>query len=241
MAGDMGAPAASSDTLTTLGGSLSDAFSTVGSGVVAVLPKIVLAIVIFVAGWIIAAVIARVIEQVFKAIKIDRALEAAGLGDLVSRAGYTLNSGAFIGALVKWFVIVAFLIVSLDLVGLSQVNDFLQGTVVYYLPKVIAAALVLVIGGILAEVVQKGVAGSVRAAGVHSAGFFSGIARWAVWVFTILIALQHLGVVGPFAQTLFTGFVAMIAIAGGIAFGMGGRDAAARYIEKLREEISTKR
>lgn len=241
MAENVGAPVANQDMLTTLGGNLTDSFSMVGSGVAAVLPKILVAVVIFIAGWIIASVIARVIEQVFKAVKVDRALEATGLGDLVSRAGYTLNSGAFIGALVKWFVIVAFLIAALDVVGLSQVNDFLQATVVYYLPKVIAAALVLVIGGILAEVVQKAVAGSVRAAGVHSAGFFSGIARWAIWVFTILIALQHLGVVGAFAQTLFTGFVAMIAIAGGIAFGMGGRDAASRYIEKLREEISTRR
>lgn len=227
------------DMLTTWGTELTNSFNSVGGGVLNILPKVIVAIVIFIAGWIIGAVLARVIEQLFKALKVDKALDMAGLGDLVSKAGYSLNSGAFIGALVKWFVIVAFLIASLDIIGLSQVNDFLQGTVVYYLPKVIAAALVLIIGGVLAEVVQKGVSGSVRAAGVRSAGFFGGVARWAVWVFAILIALQLVGIVGAFAQTLFTGFVAMIAIAGGIAFGMGGRDAAARYIEKLREEIST--
>lgn len=219
---------------------LGNTFYTVGAGVMGELPKVIVAIIILIAGWIVGAVLCSVIEQLFKVLKVDKALEAAGLGDLMTRMGFSLNSGAFIGALVKWFVIVVFLMAGFDILGLAQVNEFLRLVVTMYLPRVIAAALVLIIAGVLAEVVQKAVAGSARAAGVKSSGFFAGVSRWAVWVFAILIALQQLGIVGALADTIFTGFIAMIALAGGLAFGLGGRDAAARYIDKLHGEISGK-
>lgn len=222
------------------GGGLVDSFNSVGMGVLAVLPNVIVALFVVIAGWIVGAVIATLIEEAFKALRVDKGLEAAGLGGLISRAGFTLNSGKFIGGLVKWFFIVVFLMTAFDILGLTQVNEFLRTVVILYLPRVIVAALVLIIAAFLADVVQKAVAGSARAAGVHAAGFAGGVSRWAVWVFAILIALQQLGVVGPLADTLFTGFVAMVAIAGGLAFGMGGRDAAARYIDKLHGEISGK-
>ncbi|MHB8651665.1 MAG: mechanosensitive ion channel family protein [Minisyncoccota bacterium] len=225
--------------LTSFGAQLNSAFNDVGVGIIHVLPKILVALIVFIIGWVIGVVLERVIEQIFKALRVDKALEAAGVGDLVSRSGFSLNSGRFIGALVKWFIIVVFLIASFNILGLNDVTQFLTLVVVAYLPRVIVASLVLIIAGVLAEVVQKTVSGSARAAGVKSPGFFGGVARWAVWVFAILIALQQLNVVGPLADTIFTGLIAMIALAGGLAFGLGGRDAAARYIEKLRGDISS--
>lgn len=219
---------------------LTASFQSLWLGVISFVPNVLIAIIIFVLGWLIGSVIGRWIAQVIKSLKVDDALESIGVGELMSKAGSRLNAGGFIGALVKWFIIVMFLVASLDILQLHQVNIFLQQVVLGYLPNVIIAALVLIISAVIAEAMQRIVTGSARAAGIRSAAFAGGVARWAVWVFAILVALQQLGIGGPFAQTIFTGIVAMLALAGGLAFGLGGRDAAARFLEKLREDISSR-
>ena len=88
---------------------------------------------------------------------------------------------------------------------------------------------------------QKVAVGSAKAAEVKSASFLGGVTRWAIWVFAILIALSQLGIAAQFMFTLFTGVVAMLALAGGLAFGLGGRDAAQKYLERLRRDISSNR
>ena len=100
------------------------------------------------------------------------------------------------------------------------------------------AALILAVGAIVAHTISGIVAGGARAASVPSAKFAGGVAKWAVWIFAILAALSQLGIAGAFAQTLFTGLVAMLALAGGLAFGLGGKESAARYLESLRKDIS---
>ena len=138
----------------------------------------------------------------------------------------------------KWFVVVVFLVAALDVLGLQQVNTFLQGVVLLYIPKVIVAVLFLIIAAIVADVVRKIVIGSARAAGVSSANFAGTVAKWSIWIFAIIAALTQLGVAGGLIQTFFTGVVIAIALAFGLAFGLGGKEAAARSIEKIRSEIS---
>ncbi|MBI2100311.1 MAG: hypothetical protein HYT48_03165 [Candidatus Vogelbacteria bacterium] len=219
---------------------LTSSFQGLWLGVIGFVPNLLIAIIIFVLGWLVGSVIGKWIAQLINSLKVDDALESIGVGELMTRAGSRLNAGGFIGALVKWFIIVLFLVASLDVLQLHQVNVFLQ-MVLGYLPNVIVAALMLIIAAMIAEAMQRIVTGSARAAGIHGAGFAGGVTRWAVWVFAILLALQQLGIGGPFAQTILTGVVAMLALAGGLAFGLGGRDAAARYIERLRADINNHR
>jgi len=186
---------------------------------------------------VIAVTLDKLVARVIRIFRVDKALQGLGVEKFLERGGFRLDAGAFIGGLVKWFFIIAFMIAALDVLGLGQVNIFLQ-EVLAYMPSVIIAALILVAAAVIANAVQKVVSGSARGAGLPSAGFLGGIAKWAIWIFAILAALYQLGIAGPFVQTLFTGFVAMIVIAGGLAFGLGGRDVAARYIEKLREDIA---
>ena len=128
----------------------------------------------------------------------------------------------------------------MDVLGLSQVTEFLRSVVLTYIPQVIVAALILLVAAVLADVVYRIVGGAARAAHLPSAGFLGGIAKWAIWVFAILAALFQLGIAGVFIQTLFTAFVGMVAIAGGLAFGLGGKEAAGRFLDKLRAEISNR-
>ena len=224
--------------LQTWGDILVAQFQQIGSGVVGFIPQLVISLIIFLVGWALAVIIGRAVEQIIHALKVDNALRGLGFETVLSRGGFKLDSGAFIGGLVRWFFIVVFLVASVDVLGLSQVNFFLRETVLSYIPNVIVAALILVVAAVLAEAVQKIVRGSAKAAGMPAAAFLGGIARWAIWIFAILAALFQLGIAGPFVQTIFTGFIAMLTIAGGLAFGLGGRDAAAKYIERLRSDIS---
>lgn len=207
-------------------------------GIVNFVPNLVVALVIFAIGWVIGAVLGRVVAQIVKSLKVDSALRSAGLEDVFSRAGFELNAGRFLGGLVKWFIIIVFLVASLDVLKLTQVNVFLQEVVLFYLPQVIVAVLILLVAAVIAEVMQSVVIGSAKAAGIRSAHFLGSVARWAIWIFAVLAALNQLGVATAFVQTLFTGVVVALSLAVGLSFGLGGQEAAARYIEKMRDEIT---
>jgi len=209
--------------------------------VVNFLPALVFALLVFVIGWFIAVWLGWVIAEAIRALRVDQALKQAGVDDVVSRAGYRLDSGAFIGGMVKWFVILVFLLASLQVLGLSQVTFFLQQIVLGYLPNVIVAVLILLVGAVIAQVAEGVVAGSARAAGISAAGFVGTMARWAIWIFAILAALSQLQIAQPLLTTLFTGVVVALALAFGLAFGLGGQEAAARFIERTRDEMSANR
>lgn len=214
------------------------AFTEMLSGAISLLPRFIFAILIFVIGWLLASFVGHLVSRLIKAVKLDHALERAHFGNVVKRAGFNLNAGAFIGGLVKWFVIVAFLVASFEVLGLNQVNVFLQSVVLLYLPQVIVAVLILLVAIVIADVLRKVVIGAARAAGVKSANFLGTITKWAIWIFALLAALVQLGIAVGFIQTLFTGVVVALSLAFGLAFGLGGQEAAARSIEKIRQEVT---
>ena len=207
-------------------------------GFVQFTPKLVIAIIFFAVGWVLGAVIARALEQVFSALKVDNLLKSIGMDGFFRKAGMNLNSGYFIGQVVKWFIIVVFLIPSLDLVGLNSIKDFLQNDVLGFLPRVIVAALILIIATIVADALSKTVTASVKTMNLTSANMLGAVAKYAVWIFAFIIALGQLGVADYYMSVLFTGIIAMLSIGGALAFGLGGKDAAAKFIAKVGEEVS---
>ena len=217
---------------------LQSSFQDIWIGFAKFVPNLVVAIIIFILGWVIAGLLGGVIAQVVRSIKVDHALRSLQVEQFLKRAGYNLDSGAFLGGLVKWFIIIAFLVASFEVLGLSQVNIFLQQAVLSYLPQVIVAAIIVLAAAVIAEAMQKVVTGAAVAGGIKSANFAGKIAHWSIWIFGILMALLQLGVATAFIQTLFTGVVVALAIALGLAFGLGGQEAAARSIERIRQEIA---
>ncbi|MDR3570838.1 MAG: hypothetical protein P4L81_01400 [Candidatus Pacebacteria bacterium] len=217
---------------------VSGSFNDLWYTVVAFLPNILAAIIVFLIGWIIGVILYRVVVEVVKVLKLDEALKAAGMHEAAHHAGFNLDVGKFLGTLVEWFIILVFLVASLDILGLTRVTIFLQTVVLLYLPQVIVASLILILGAIVAEVVRGLVAGSARAAGAHSGNFAGTVAKWAIWITAIMAALTQLGIATDLLQTLFTGVVIALSLAFGLAFGLGGKEAAARAIEKVRADIS---
>jgi hypothetical protein len=223
--------------LTTWADVINQSFFGLLYGLVAFIPTLIVAIIIFVIGWLVGAGLGRVVAQVVGSLRVDQALRSAGVERVLGRAGFKLDSGAFLGALVKWFFIVVFLIAALDVLHLTVVSLFLSTVVLGYLPQVIAAVLILLVAAVVAEAAERVVSGSAKAADLSSANFLGAIAKWAIWIFAILAALAQLQVATVFVQTLFTGIVVALALALGLSFGLGGQAAAARYIEKVREQI----
>jgi hypothetical protein len=209
-------------------------------GLVGFVPNLIIAIIIFAIGWILASLIEKFVEGIFKSFKVDSALKSAGLEDVVERSGHKLNSGRFVGSLVKWFIIVVFLTASLEIVGLSDVNTFLNDVVLKYLPQVIIAVLVLMVSVVISDTVHKIVVASARAAHVKSASLLGSISKWAILVFAVLIALDHLQIAPSVFNTLVMGIVVGGALAFGLAFGLGGKEVAGRMLEKLVHTVSDK-
>jgi hypothetical protein len=217
--------------------SLGESARLVGSGFKEISVAIILALIVFIIGWVIAVLVARVIEQIVRTIKLDNLLKTAGIDDLLNKMGIGLNSGRFIGELVKWYVIVVSLIMAFDILGLSQVTQFLASIAAGYLPQVISAVLILTIAAVIAEAMKKAVIAGAKGANIKSANFVGSVTKWAIWVFAILAALFQLGIAATFIQTIFTGVVVALTLAIGLSFGLGGKEAAKDYIEKLKSEI----
>ena len=222
---------------TTWADVLSQSFQNLFYGVVAFIPNLVVAIIIFIVGWLIGLGVGRVVEQIVNALRVDQALKATGLERLLARAGFELSSGKFLGFLVKWFFIIVFLVASLDVLHLTVVNLFLSEVVLGYLPQVIVAVLIMLVAAVVADAARRVVEGSARAASIAAAGFLGKLAQYAIWIFALLAALDQLNVAAAFVQTLFTGVIIAVSLAFGLAFGLGGQQTAARYLEHLQAQI----
>jgi len=227
-------------TINTWSEVLSLSFKNLWLGVVDFVPNLVVAIVILLIGWGIGVLLGRVVSQVIKAIKVDEALRRAGVEDFLNKGGIGLNSGTFLGALVRWFVILVFLVGALEVLKLSQVTVFLKD-ILDYLPQVIVAVLILIAAGLVADAMKKVVLSSAMAAEVSSARFLATITKWVIWVFAILVALSQLGIASGFVQTIFTGLVVALSLGLGLAFGLGGQEAAGRVIDRVGREIAGKK
>lgn len=218
---------------------LAISFTNLWFGVVNFLPNLIIALVIVFIGWGIGSLFGRVVSQIIKSLKIDEALKKAGVEDFLTKGGLNLNSGAFIGGLVRWFIIIVFLIGAFEVLNLSQVTLFLRD-ILAYLPQVIVAVLILIVAGLVSDAMKRVVLSSAKSADIKSAPFLSTVTGWVIWVFAILVALSQLGIAVSFIQTIFTGLVVALSLGLGLAFGLGGQEAASRVIERVSRDISDK-
>lgn len=206
----------------------------------AYVPTLIVALVILVIGWFVGAGLGRLVGRLVRSMKVDNALRNAGVEEALSRGGFRMDAGAFLGALVKWFIFAVFLVAALDVLQLAQVNMFLRDVVLSYVPQVIVAVLILLFAALIADVVKNIVVGAAKAAGLASASLLGTVVTSAIWLFAVLAALNQLGVAQVFVQTLFTGIVIAISLAVGLAFGLGGQGAAEKAIENMRTKLTRK-
>lgn len=221
----------------TFGEAITNSFVSLSYQIAAYLPYIVGAVLVFVVGWMIAVALGWLTTRVIKTLKIDKVIEKTDLKEKIEKGGIKLNIAQIGGWTVKWFLVLVFLMAAVDILGLEAVSDFLN-KIVLYIPNVVVAVIVLVLGFLIAEFLNKTVKAGVKTTGIGYENLLASIAKWAVIVFAVFMALEQLGVGVALVKILFTGLVAMVAIAGGLAFGLGGKDSAESILSKIKKDIS---
>lgn len=207
---------------------------------VAYLPNLLGALIVFLIGVIVALVLRSVVVKIIALLRIDELAGRLEITAQFERVGLRLHIGALLGWIVKWFFMIVALIAATDILGWDQVTDYL-GQIVLFVPNVIVAVIILLAGILLGNFVQNVVKTAVEAAQLASAEFLSGIAKWAILIFTFMAALVQLQIAPELIRVLFTGLVAMLALAGGLAFGLGGKEHAHQLLNRLKKDISSER
>ncbi len=195
-------------------------------------PKFVLGLIFLLVGIIIAAFLKQILNELFRFFKVETYLAKYGVPESKDGAQWS----TIIAEIARWFVIVAFLIPTADVWGLGRFASVLDG-LLSYLPNVFVAVLLLLVGFVVSRLVHDLVLASVRGLSKESAKSVALVARYAVIIFVLLVVLNQLGIATDLIRILFSGIIAMLAIAGGLAFGLGGKDAAKETIEKLRKRL----
>jgi len=203
------------------------------------LPGLIGALIVLIIGLIVAAGLGALVEKIFEALRLDLFLEKLGLKPHFERAGLRLRGSYFLGRLVYWFIVIAFLLAACSNLGLYALSNFL-GAVLGYLPNVIAAVLIMLASVVLANFIRRVVTASVLSAKLHAAHFLGTLTWWAIVIFGFLAALTQLQIAVTIIQSIVTGFIAMLALAGGLAFGLGGREYATHLLGRLRERTESR-
>jgi hypothetical protein len=220
------------ETMTNIGDTLVNSLNAALMGVGAFIPKFVAGLIIILIGIIVASIIKQVIVAILKSLKIDAFLKKYGVPEL--RDEFTWTN--ILAELVRWFVIIVFLIPTADVWGLPRITTVLNEFLLY-LPNVFVAAVVALVGFVVARLVHDVVLVSAKRVDPRTGATIAQVARWAINIFVILAVLTQLGVAADLVRILFTGLVAMLALAGGIAFGLGGQNSAKESLEGLRKKL----
>ncbi len=212
------------------------ALQNLWQGFLAFIPTLIGALVVFIIGWFISVGIGKLISEILTKIKFNQLFERAGWKQALEKADLKVNASEFVGAIVKWVLVIVFLLAAVEILGFIQFAGFLK-SVLAYLPNVIVAALIFVVTVIVVDIVEKIVRAGVEGVKVGYGHLVSIIIKWSIWIFAILAILHQLGIAKAFMETLFTGFVAMLVISLGIAFGLGGKEVAAEILRDLRNKL----
>jgi len=215
----------------TLMASFRDALSMVLSAI----PRILGFIIIVAIGWFVSSLLARAVIGLLRAIRFDELMQRSGLAEFTNKMGTGLDSAGIIAGLVKWLTRIVVLLVAFDVLGLPAVSDVMR-QLLLWLPNLVVAIFVLFIGGIAARALGNIIRGATAEAGFANPETLANVVRTTVWAFAIVVAINQLGIATNLITTLFTGFVSALAIALGLAFGLGGRDLASRTLENWYDQ-----
>src|SRR5918912_903155 len=191
------------------------------------IPKVLGFLIILLIGWFIAAALAKAVSALLRAVHFNDLAQRAGLSGFVQQMGLQTDAAGFVALVTKWFVRLIVLVSAFDALGLPAVSQVLQ-QLLLWLPNLVVALVVLVIGGLAANALASLVRGATAESGLGNPGLLAAIARVAVWAFAVVVAVNQIGVAATLVNTLFMAVVGALALALGLAFGLGGRETAAQ-------------
>jgi hypothetical protein len=208
--------------------------------IMAYIPVLLGALIILIVGWIVAKSIRRIVDWLLKTARFDVLADKAGISGILRKGDLGISARELISRLVYWLIIIMVLVMVVNALGLPKASDVLT-SLFAYVPRVIAALLVLVVAMFLASFVSGIVRMAVGNANLPKPEIFAGVSRWAIIIFAVTIALVELGVAPLLVTATFNIILGGVFLALALAFGLGGKDAAARYLEELKEKRSQKK
>lgn len=195
------------------------------------LPKVLVALVILIAGWLIAKAVRFGIEKALRAINFHVVTEKAGIESFLQQGGVQTDTTRIIGLLFYWLAILATLMIAFNSVGLTYITDLIR-QVTLFIPNVIVAVLVLAFGAYFARFISATVTAYCRNVDMEDAELLGRISGYATMIFVVLIALDQVQVGGDIIRQSFLIVLAAIAFACALAFGLAGQKRAADYLER---------
>lgn len=209
-------------------------------GFLSFIPVLIGAMLVFVIGWFISVWAGKIVTEVLKRIKLNEMFKKGNWDEALAKADIKVDAAGFIGAIIKWILVIVFLVATFNILGLDQFAALLE-RILGYLPHVLVAALIFVVTVIVSDIVEKVVRASVERINVGYGHAVSVIVKWSIWVFAVLLILRELIIAPDLIASLFNalvmGIVGFFVISLGLAFGLGGRDAAAKFIEEMKEKM----
>ena len=207
--------------------------------IMAYLPVLLGALIILIVGWIVAKIIRSIVNGVLKVVRFDALADKAGISEVLRKGDLKTSTRQVVSGLVYWLVMVMVLVMVANALGLPKASDILSNLFAY-VPKVIAALLVLVVAMFLASFISGIVKVAAGNADLPKPEILAGISRWAIIIFALTIALAQLGIAALLVTATFNIILGGIVLALALAFGLGGKDAAARYLDELKQKRSGK-
>lgn len=201
----------------------------------AAIPRIIGFVLILVIGWFIATLIGKGVAALLRGINFNGLAERSGFAGFVKKMGIDTDSAGFLALIAMWFIRLIVLVVAFDALGLPAVSDVLRQFLLW-IPNLVVALVVLVIGGLAAKALGGLVRGVTAEAGFSNPDLLAKIAQTAVWAFAIVIAVNQIGIAATLVNTLFMAIVGALALAAGLAFGLGGKETAGEMVKEWREQ-----
>jgi hypothetical protein len=215
---------------------LQNSFAELSSQVIVFIPNLIIGLAFIGLGWLVGISFEQILVYAGKRSKVDSFLDHPEVHSFLAYWHVRLSVGRFLGIIIKWFIFVAFLLAALQASGLTQVGAFLTQSISVYIPEVIVAITMLFFGVIGARILKKAIIGSTRILGLDTARFLGNFGSYAVWITVMILVLSELGLNPDFIKVLFIGTVAGFSLAFGLAFGLGGKEVAAKILEHLYKD-----
>lgn len=197
----------------------------------AALPRLLIAILVLIAGWMVAKLVRFAVERALRAMSFPVLTERSGMDDFLRNGGIRSDTTALLGLLCYWLVILAALVIAFNSLGLATITD-LMSRVFLFVPRVMVAVLILAFGAYFARFIETAIDAYGKNIGLQDAELLGRVARYAILVFVILIALDQVGIGGDIVRQSFLIVLAGIVFAVALAFGLGGRHWAADLLER---------
>ena len=214
----------------SFGDQLQASFADAFGNIFRFIPRLLAFLVILLVGWYLANLVARATVTILRAVRFNELTARTGVGDFMTRAQMGADVSSAVAGLVKWVIRVVVLLVAFDTLGLPAVSDVLRQFLLW-LPNLVVALVILFVAGVAARGASNIAHGATAEAGFSNPETLARIARTAVWAFTIVFAVNQIGIASSLINTLFMGVVGALALAAGLAFGLGGRDLASNVLD----------